>query len=53
MTSTLEDLNKNVIELRKELHDLKETVQLSNRYELAQAARKARAGEGTWHPLPK
>ncbi len=50
---TLEEVNKNLLSLQKELHELREAVHLSNRYELAQAARDAREGKETWHSLDK
>ena len=37
--------------VNKNSADLREEVIRVNRHELAQAARKARQGEGTWHSL--
>ena len=52
MTSvSLEKVNENVQSLRKEVDELKEIMQMSNRAELAQKIRDARAGKGDWTPL--
>ena len=50
-TVTLEEVNNNILSLKKEVDELKEIVQKSNRQELAEKARRARLGEGNWHKL--
>lgn len=48
---SLEKVNENVQSLRKEVDELREIMQMSNRAELAQAAKDARAGKGNWTSL--
>ncbi len=47
MTSvTLEQVNENINSLKKEVDELKDIIQISNREKLAKKARKAKKGEG-------
>lgn len=48
---TLDEVNENILSLKKEVDELKEILHSSNRYDLAEKARKARKGEGKWHKL--
>ena len=48
---SLERVNENIQSLRKEVDELREIIQQSNRSELAKAARDARAGKGNWTSL--
>ncbi len=51
MAITLDKVNENILSIRKEVGELKEIIHASNRFELAQKARRARKGEGNWRKL--